>query len=186
MLGLSKKQWPVFLRVSLEVCKDYSHTNLSDLDPMEKERIVRRIKDSAQKHKLPALDDEGIKWRVSKVLPELRHMQRLADHFEEWKRMAGTRSPNRVLGDVFREAVNAKLQKIPERGKDLRYWTQIPEEVRLEFAKEANKRLLKRGLPTMDIETLLHRLRKRMNHWLKDENHFMHSHTNSHQGHNHD
>ena len=29
-----------------------------------------------RKSKLPAVDDQGIEWRVSSVLPSLRHMQR--------------------------------------------------------------------------------------------------------------
>jgi hypothetical protein len=63
-------------RVSLAVCKDFTRAKLKDLNPTEKEYLIQKIRDSAQKEGLPILDDEGIEWRVSKVLPELRHYQR--------------------------------------------------------------------------------------------------------------
>ncbi|RMZ74634.1 hypothetical protein GMOD_00003696 [Pyrenophora seminiperda CCB06] len=50
---------------------------------------------------------------------------------------------------------------------NLRYWSQIPKDVQLQFAEEANKRLAARGLPTLDETALLYRLRKYMNHWIK-------------------
>ncbi|KAG9189023.1 hypothetical protein G6011_05891 [Alternaria panax] len=162
LLGLSEQQWPIFLRVSLEVCKDFTRAKLKDLTPGEKEYLIQKIRESVQEEGLPALDDGGIEWRLSKVLPELRFYQRFADQYEAWEKLAGTTFPNRVL----REAHDVNLSKI--RAKGFRYWTQIPEKIRIGVAKEANRRLVASGLPTMDEEALLYRLRKHVNHWIRD------------------
>lgn len=62
--------------ISLAVCKDFKGVKWSELDPKKKEDIFQEIKDAMRKSKLPAVDDQGIEWRVSSVLPSLRHMQR--------------------------------------------------------------------------------------------------------------
>ncbi|CAN9137604.1 unnamed protein product [Alternaria alternata] len=64
------------LHISLAVCKDFKGVKWSELDPKKKEDIFQEIKDAMRKSKLPAVDDQGIEWRVSSVLPSLRHMQR--------------------------------------------------------------------------------------------------------------
>jgi hypothetical protein len=38
----------------------------------------------------------------------------------------------------------------------------------MEIAIEVNRRLITSGLPTMDEEALLYRLRKHVNHWIRD------------------
>ncbi|KAF7673813.1 hypothetical protein GT037_008428 [Alternaria burnsii] len=153
------------LHISLAICKDFKGVKWSELDPKKKDDIFQEIKDAMRKSKLPAIDDQGIEWRVSSVLPSLRHMQRFADPFKDWQNMAGTKFPHRV----FREAIDAKFRGIHAKRKDLRCWTQIPEEIRLELAAESNKRLVQLGLPTMDEEVVLEKLRKCMNHWMKDQ-----------------
>ena len=63
-------------RVSIAVCKDFSRSTLTELTAKEKEYLIQTIRESVVKEGLPPVDDEGIEWRVSKVLPELRHYQR--------------------------------------------------------------------------------------------------------------
>jgi len=63
-------------RVSLAVCKDFTRSTLTELTAKEKEYLIQTIRESVVKEGLPPVDDEGIEWRVSKVLPELRHYQR--------------------------------------------------------------------------------------------------------------
>ncbi|CAG5140670.1 uncharacterized protein ALTATR162_LOCUS759 [Alternaria atra] len=163
ILGLSERQWPIFLRVSLAVCKEFPRAFWGDLNPAEKQYLTQKIRDSVQEEGLPVLDDKGIEWRVSKVLPELRHYTRFADQYGAWETTAGRTFPNKVI----REACDANIHKIPTKG--LRYWTQIPEEIRLELATEVNKRLVESGLPAMDEEALLYRIRKHMNHWIREK-----------------
>jgi hypothetical protein len=57
----------------------------------------------------------------------------------------------------------AHLDKINVNG--LRYWTQIPVDVRLELTAEANKRLAARNLAMLDEAAMKYRLRKAMNNW---------------------
>ena len=66
---------------------------------------------------------------------------------------------------VLKEAVLAHVEKLPKG--NLQYWSQIPKDVQLLFAEEANRRLAERGLPILDETALLYRLRKYMNHWIK-------------------
>lgn len=66
---------------------------------------------------------------------------------------------------VLKEAVLAHVDKLPK--ENLHYWSQIPKDVQLLFAEEANRRLTERGLPILDERALLYRLRKYMNHWIK-------------------
>ncbi|KAL7770171.1 hypothetical protein CFE70_000104 [Pyrenophora teres f. teres 0-1] len=96
-----------------------------------------RIKDGMRKKRLPKIDDEALEWRVSKCLPELRVKNRVLMHAD----------------------------KLPTG--NLRYWSQIPRDVQLIFAEEANRKLSERDLPILDETALLYRLRKYMNHWLK-------------------
>ena len=63
-------------RVSLAVCKEFPRAFWGDLNPAEKQYLTQKIRDSVQEEGLPVLDDKGIEWRVSKVLPELRHYTR--------------------------------------------------------------------------------------------------------------
>ena len=58
------------------------------------------------------------------------------------------------------------MEKIPRKG--LRYWMDIPEDVRMKLAEDVNRRLDESGLPTMDEEAVLYRLRKHVNHWIRD------------------
>lgn len=104
LLGLSDKQWPIFLvcissrlehlvmvlcitccrgsrltsvqRVSLAVCQDYAGAKLSDISQPEKEEMMDRIRSALHEEGLPSLDDEAIEWRISKCLPELRVKKR--------------------------------------------------------------------------------------------------------------
>jgi hypothetical protein len=68
-------------RVSLAVCKDSRRARLGELTGKEKEQLIQKIRDAVQKEGLPAVDDEGIEWRMSKVLPELRFYQRCMHTF---------------------------------------------------------------------------------------------------------
>jgi hypothetical protein len=54
---------------------------LGELTGKEKEQLIQKIRDAVQKEGLPAVDDEGIEWRMSKVLPELRFYQRCMHTF---------------------------------------------------------------------------------------------------------
>ncbi|KAI4950121.1 hypothetical protein J4E91_004777 [Alternaria rosae] len=145
---------------NLPVCKDFTRATLTELSPKEKEYLTQTIRESVMKEGLPPVDDEGIEWRVSKILPELRHYQRY--QYEAWERAAQRPFPFKVL----REAVDANMEKIPKKG--LRYWTDIPEEVRMNLAEDVNRRLDESDLPMMDEEAVLYRLRKHVNHWIRD------------------
>ena len=70
----------------------------------------------------------------------------------------------RLPEGLLREAVTAHIDKINLNG--LRYWTQIPVDIRLELAAEANKRLAARNLSMLDEAVMLYRLRKAMNNWI--------------------
>ncbi|CAE6995516.1 hypothetical protein PTTW11_00120 [Pyrenophora teres f. teres] len=159
LLGLSDEQWPTFLQVSLEVCKDYAGYKLSDISEDEKIRMKMRIKDGMRKKRLPKIDDEALEWRVSKCLPELRVKNR--EHCHGWEATTNKSFPRTLL----KEAVLMHADKLPTG--NLRYWSQIPRDVQLIFAEEANRKLSERDLPILDETALLYRLRKYMNHWLK-------------------
>ncbi|KAG9388277.1 hypothetical protein A1F94_001169 [Pyrenophora tritici-repentis] len=72
LLGLSNEQWPKFLDISLEVCKDHAGSKLSEISEEDKMKMKTRIKDGMRKKRLPRIDNEALEWRISKCLPELR------------------------------------------------------------------------------------------------------------------
>jgi hypothetical protein len=65
---------------------------------------------------------------------------------------------------LLRAAVTAHIDKTDLNG--LRYWSQIPEDVRLEIAAEANRILASRNKPRIDEAAMLYRLRKGMNTYI--------------------
>ncbi|KAI2486961.1 hypothetical protein Ptr902_01094 [Pyrenophora tritici-repentis] len=124
-------------------------------------KMKTRIKDGMRKKRLPRIDNEALEWRISKCLPELRVKNRDIEQIHGWEETTKKSFPISLL----KEAVLTHADKLP--AGNLSYWSQIPKDVQLIFAEEANRRLAERGLPILDETALLYRLRKYMNHWLK-------------------
>lgn len=163
MAGLSDKQWPIFRAISLNVCKDYSGTSYCQLQTTDRHTMVARIKHALQEQGLPNLNNEAIEWRISKCLPELRVKQRAHDEERNWAAQQKSLI-KRFPPGLLRSAVTRHLALL--NTAQLQSWSQIPVDMRVELAAEANRQLAERNMPMVDEKIMQYRLRKCVNNWI--------------------